>query len=582
MPNDGFVQGPNGPASDDPAQASMILYGGVIHTFADAGDPPVPPTAIALRYDRILAVGDDRSILAHAGEATRRIDLGGRTVMPGLFDAHPHMDRLGLRARAGIAIAHCDSVASICEAVREAAARTPPGEWIVTLPMGAPPDAYLSEPSRLAEGRFPDRHDLDRAAPEHPVFIRSPWGWWTRLPLPAVANSLALQRAGITRDTPDPYRIEIVRDRHGDPTGLFLEHNRAPTLEYVLMRCVPRFSFENRLEGLRIAARLTRAAGVTGAFEGHGLTPAVIDAYRQLAAGDELGLRMQAALSLPSASFGDAVLAAQLATWAPRLSGVGHATGLFREEGVCLDVADPKVACILGCHYPYEHWAGHFYQSLSSERLVALGTQAARLGIRVCVLVCYELERVLQALEAIDACVPIAGLRWVAVHVTQASATQIERMRRLGLVATVTPAFMHHARDRFDLHRLGAAGTPIRALLDGGVPVALSTDGVPHSMLFAAWQALARRDSESGEVLGDSGLSRGQALRLATVAGHFLTHDETRRGPLSPGMDADLVVLDGDPLDCPLDELPQLPVDLTMVGGRIVYDRQRDGVPALP
>jgi hypothetical protein len=167
----------------------------------------------------------------------------------------------------------------------------------------------------------------------------------------------------------------------------------------------------------------------------------------------------------------------------------------------------------------------------------------------VSVLVCYELERVLQAFEAIDARVPIRELRWVAVHVTAATPRQIERIRALGLVATVTPGFMYRAPDRFGLRALGAAGTPIRALLDGGVPVALSTDGVPHSMLFATWEALARWDEDSGEALGDSGLSRTEALRLATVAGHVLTWDEARRGALAPGLDADLVVLDDDPVE---------------------------------
>jgi predicted amidohydrolase YtcJ len=189
---------------------------------------------------------------------------------------------------------------------------------------------------------------------------------------------------------------------------------------------------------------------------------------------------------------------------------------------------------------------------------------------------------VLQALEAIDAQVPIRDRRWVAVHVTAASASQIARIKALGLVATVTPGFMHMATDRFDLHALGAAGTPIRELLDAGVPVALSTDGVPHSMLFAMWQALARWDADSRTALGPSRLTRTEALRLATVAGHVLTWDEARRGPLVPGLDADLVVLDGDPVACPLERLPTLGVELTVVGGRVVYERARDGVPAVP
>lgn len=558
---------------------TLILHGGIVRTL-DADDRRA--SALAVAGGRILAVGDAAEVLALRAPHTRVVDLAGRSVVPGFFDAHPHMDRLGLRAHAGVPIAHCRSVAQIREAIAEAARRTPPGEWIVTLPMGEPPDGYVSDAAQLEEGRFPDRHDLDRAAPDHPVFIRSPWGWWTRLPLPAVANSRALAIAGITRDTPAPYRIDILRDADGEPTGVFLERNRAPTLEYVLFPCVPRFSWESRYEGLRTASRLTSAAGVTAAFEGHGLTPAVLDAYRQLAAAGELTVRMQAALSVPSAAFGDAAIVAQLGTWAPRLRGQGSASGLLREEGVCLDVADPRVACILARGYPYEHWAGHFYQSLSQERLIALGVAAARLGVRVSVLVCYELERVLQALEAIDAQVPIRDRRWVAVHVTAASASQIARMKKLGLVATVTPGFMHRAKDRFDLHALGAAGTPIRELLDAGVPVALSTDGVPHSMLFAMWQALARWDADSRTTLGPSRLSRTEALRLATVAGHVLTWDEAHRGPLVAGLDADFVVLDGDPIDCPLERLPTLGVALTVVGGRVVYERARDGVPEVP
>jgi hypothetical protein len=137
-------------------------------------------------------------------------------------------------------------------------------------------------------------------------------------------------------------------------------------------------------------------------------------------------------------------------------------------------------------------------------------------------------------------------------------------MRVLGLVATVTPSFMHHATDRFGLDALGAAGTPIRALLDGGVPVALSTDGVPHSMLFAMWQALARHDADTGTTLGDSGLSRLEALRLPTVAGHVLSWDEDRRGPLAVGRDADFTVL-ADSTELPLTITNSSVTDITVI-----------------
>ena len=549
----------------------LILHNGRIHTLE-----PVNRTvsALAVQGELIAAVGDDAALLALRGLRTRVIDLAGRTVVPGFYDAHPHLDRMGLRDLCGVAIAHCDSVAGICAAVREAAAHTPPGEWIVTLPMGAPPDQYVFEPGQLREGRFPDRHDLDRAAPDHPVFIRSPWGWWSRLPLPAVANSRALAAAGITRDTPAPHKIEIVKDAAGEPSGLFLERNRAPVLEYTLFSCVPRFTYEDRHAGLRHAMLATSAAGVTAAFEGHGVTPQVIDVYRRLEAAGELSVRMQLPLSVPSATFGDRQIDEMLAHWAARLAGHGSAVGvggLLREEALCLDVADPDTARIIGRGYPYEQWAGHFYQALPHQRLVALGLAAARLGIRVCTLVCYELERVLCAFEEINAQVPIHERRWVAVHVTEATADQIRRIKALGLVATVTPGFMYMAADRFNLQALGARGTPIRELLDAGVPVALSTDGVPHSMLFALWEALARWDNDGGAQLGESGLSREEALRLATVAGHHLTWDERRRGPLAPGMAADFVVLGEDPLTCDLARIAGITVYGTCVAGRVVY-----------
>ena len=552
----------------------LIVHNGRIHTL-DAADRTVEAFAVAGGI--VVAAGESTGVLAQRGPQTRVLDLQGRTVVPGFYDAHPHLDRMGLRDLAGVKIAHCRSVAEICAAVRDAAAHTPPGEWIVTLPMGAPPEDYVFEPRQLMEGRFPDRHDLDRAAPDNPVYIRSPWGWWSRPPLPSVANSRALSLAGITRDTQAPAKVEIVKDAAGEPTGVFLERNWAPILEYTLFECVPRFTYEDRYAGLLYAVRASSAAGTTAAFEGHGVTPQVIDAYRRLEAAGELTLRMQLPLSVPSAAFGDAKIGEMLEHWSTRLAGRGSdagVAGLLREEGLCLDVADPDTARIIARGYPYEQWAGHFYQSLPHGRLVALGLAAAKLGIRVCTLVCYELERVLRAFEEIDAQVSIRDRRWVAVHVTEATPDQIRRIKTLGLVATVTPGFMYMAQSRFNLQSLGARGTPIRQLLDAGVPVALSTDGVPHSMLFALWEALARWDNDAKQALGESGLTRIEALRLATVAGHYLTWDEDSRGPLAPGMAADFVVLGEDPLTCELDRLRHIAVERTFVAGRRVYGEE--------
>jgi hypothetical protein len=246
---------------------------------------------------------------------------------------------------------------------------------------------------------------------------------------------------------------------------------------------------------------------------------------------------------------------------------------MFRVEGITLDAADPKVAELIATGYPYEQWASHFYQALPFDRFVRLGVEAARLGLRVNCLICYDLEYVLRAYEAVDREVSIRDRRWVAIHVIHATPEQMRRIKALGLIVTVTPNFMHMASDRFGLDRLRERGVPLRELIDAGVPVALSTDNVPYSMLWTMWEALARWDADSGSRLGESRLTREEALRLATQTGHRLTWSEDARGSLEAGKAADLVVLGGNPLTCPEEEIKDLAVDITMVGGRIVHER---------
>ena len=256
----------------------LVLHGGTVITLDRAS---TVAEAVAIHGGRVAVVGPSAAVLRAAGPGTRRVDLAGRAVLSGLVDAHPHLDREGLRARGGVPIAGLRSVAEIVDAVRRAAETTVPGAWIVVMPMGAPPHGYVSAPEQLREGRFPSRHDLDPVSPRNPVYIRAPWGWWSRLPLPSVASSLALARAGITRDTPAPHGVEIVKDAPGEPTGLFLERNWAPILEYTLFRGVPRFTLEDRVEGVRLGCAAHLAAGTTAVYEGHGLSPAVLRAWRQ-------------------------------------------------------------------------------------------------------------------------------------------------------------------------------------------------------------------------------------------------------------------------------------------------------------
>ncbi len=546
----------------------LILHNGPVITL-DGGSRVAD--AVAVTGGLISAVGSSAELLADRGRTSRVIDLDGRTACPGFFDTHAHMDREGLKSRSGYSLAGRHSVAAIADAVASAVARTPKNEWVIFMPMGTPKLSYISRPDQLEEGRFPTRQDLDAVSPDNPVYIRVPWGWWVHRPFVCVANSAAMKLAGIDRHTEAPYNVEIVKDDSGEPTGVFLDRSYAPVIEYTLFRCAPRITFEDRVAGCRLGAAAYAAAGTTSIYEGHGLTPAILEAYRRVHEDGDLTVRVNLPLSVPGASVDDRRLAEVLNEWSSRLSGRGHGDDMYRIEGICVDVANDQAAAIIGEDYPYEALAGHFYHSLPHERFVEIGVRAARLGIRLNCLICYDLERVLRAYEAIDAQVPIRDRRWVMIHVIEATPDQIRRMKALGVIATVTPNFMYMASDRFNLQEIGDTAMPVRALIDAGVPVALSSDNVPYSMLWTMWEALARWDGDSGRRLGDSNLTREEALRMICQTGALVTWEENRKGTLEVGKLGDVVILDGNPLTCEEDELKDIRVEHTFLGGREVF-----------
>jgi len=233
--------------------ADLVLTGGKILTLDRSSRIA---QALAVRGGRIAALGRDEEIASFIGPDTRRLDLRGRLAVPGLNDGHAHMDREGLKLR-WPSLAAARSIDDILQIVEAEARHTPRGEWIVTMPIGAPP-MYEGVPGNLAENRWPTRHDLDRVAPEHPVYIRAIWGHWRNtLPLVSIANTKALARAGIGRDTRPPApSIDIEKDARGEPTGVFVERTYKPLVEHTLMAAAPRFTPEDRVTGLAESMRI--------------------------------------------------------------------------------------------------------------------------------------------------------------------------------------------------------------------------------------------------------------------------------------------------------------------------------------
>jgi predicted amidohydrolase YtcJ len=233
--------------STNPRPADLVLKNAKVITV-DASFTIAQ--AIAIAADRIVAVGPDPAMAAHIAPGTRIIDLKGKAVIPGLIDGHAHMDREGLK---GVypSLGGLRSIRDIQGRIADLAQKAKPGEWIVTMPIGDPP-YYWDVPESLAEKRWPTRHELDEAAPNNPVFIRSIWGFWRHtLPLVSCANTEALRRAGITRNTLSPVEsVKIEKDASGEPTGVIMEWDYQPLAELTWFRQTGGFTRQ------RIAARL--------------------------------------------------------------------------------------------------------------------------------------------------------------------------------------------------------------------------------------------------------------------------------------------------------------------------------------
>jgi predicted amidohydrolase YtcJ len=347
--------------SRKPSIASVVLRNGAILTLDSAQSRH---SAIAVSGDRILAVGRGSDIDAMIGPQTQVIDLGGRAVIPGFNDTHAHMEREGLKTQR-LSLAQARSVGDIIGRIAAAARRVPAGEWIVTMPVGEPP-FYFDGFGALAENRMPTRQELDDAAPENPVCISGVFANWGKPPGYTVLNTLGLRLNGIDRATqPRCAGVEIVRDAaSGEPTGLIIEHNARPTVEFDLLRAVPRFAFDDRRRGARESMRLYNAVGTTSVYEGHGSAPETISVYRSLWERGEMSVRVALVVSPTWANLDEASAAMRDCLSFARGRGFGDAW--LRLSGVHVAYGgDATTAALARADLPNSGWSGFVEQANS-------------------------------------------------------------------------------------------------------------------------------------------------------------------------------------------------------------------------
>jgi len=554
------------------AVADLLIEGVPVH-----GAPGAPPgaDALAVKDGILLAIGRARDIDRFKGPATKVIERNRGCVIPGLIDGHAHMDREGLKHILP-SLDGAETKAAVIERIAAEVSRKRPGEWIVTMPIGTAP--HYERTGHFDDHGYPDRRDLDAVAPDNPVYIKPIWGYWRkRLPLVSIANSRALELAKIDRHTVPPSDdVEIVKDpATGEPTGLFLEDTMMPIVELTLLDRAPNFTLDDRAEALRRSMEIYNGLGTTGVYEGHGAASDVIGAYRAVAGRGHQTVRATLVLSPAWNAADNTAPVALLKDWLESLGRRKFGDDLWKVEGLYAEIDETRANWVRSPAAPQTGWAGFHYDcGLPREALKEVLIEAARCGIRAsCIF-----PDVAELYAEVDREMPIAGLRWSWGHIATLDSDDIARARDLGLVL-VTHTNRHiHKMGSAHRRRLGAGNedriVPLRRLLDAGVPVSFGTDNLPPSMFHPIYHAVARRDGTTGETIAPAQkLSRSEALHCASWGGAYLTGQEDQVGTLEPGKRADIVVLNDDYMGVAEDEISGLHADLTILNGRVVFDR---------
>jgi predicted amidohydrolase YtcJ len=369
---------------------------------------------------------------------------------------------------------------------------------------------------------------------------------------------------------------------HGEPTGILSGalqpiYNADPLYQMVA-RVAPVPTYDDIRDGIAALAPKFAAGGTTSLLEAHLTDPEELRAYAELLADGRLPLRIFYTFEIdagrPLAEIEQTLRTLRFAAnggfGTPRLKVVGVSIGL---DGPYWHGA--------ACHdRPYLGPFGTMVDPatlIAPDRYRAIVELAARMNFRVHAEAAGRgsIALALATFAAIDSVTPIAHKRWVLEHCEFPTPAQIALCKRLGVAPTTSSNFLWGKGEEVYRRRLGeetaAVAIPLRDWLDAGVPVAQSTDWGPHEAMFTLWQSLARQAGLSGETIGPGQrITREEAIRLYTSNAAWALAMEHELGSLEAGKRADLIVLAGDPLACPQDDLREMAVDLTMLDGAIV------------
>ncbi|QQS48316.1 MAG: amidohydrolase [Acidobacteriota bacterium] len=545
-----LVQGK--PPKPEPAQ--LVLKNGIIHT---ANDELPKVEAVAVRYGKIVFLGTTKDVKPFEGKGTKVVDLKGRTVVPGLTDAHYHLSGVGQREMT-LNLEGAAGLEDFLARVKARVDRAKPGEWVT----GRGWIETFWKPQA-----FPTRQDLDRISPNNPVYLVRADGHG------GVANSAALKIAGIDKNTPSPFGGEIMKDKTtGEPNGMLLDRAQG-----LVSRHVPAPSREDIEQALIVGARRSVEVGWTQ-IQNAGASWSEVEMLKDLYTSNRIKLRIYEAIRGPGQD-------------AQRLLRDGPVIGLYdhkltiRTIKVSIDGAlGSKGAALLE---PYADHDTSGFLTQKPEDLLPMFKQALRKGVQIethaigdranrVVLDLYE--------QAFNEVPPIerqdrSDPRWRIEHAQIVHSDDIPRFARLKIIPSMQPSHaigdLHFAPSRIGINRLAGAYAWQTFLKQGNLIAGGSDAPVERGEpMIEFYAAVARKDQKgfSGEGWRpEEKVSREQALKMFTLWAAYAAFEEKIRGSIEIGKIADFTVLSADIMQIPEAEILKTKCVMTIIDGEVVF-----------